>query len=270
MGLADIVILVKGGGEVGSAVAHRLARCHFKVCIAETPHPLAVCRTVAFCEAVYDGEKEVEGVTAKLVGSAEEVLQCWKENKVPVIVDPEASIKDVLHPDVVIDAIMAKRNLVTRIGDAPLVIGLGPGFEAPKDVHVVVETNHSHNLGRVILHGQAEANTGIPLAIGGYTTERAIHAPEEGRFICDRNIGDRVSAGEVVAFLEGRPLRAEIGGLLRGLLRSGLMVKRETKLVEIDPVGPEEACYIIRDKMRTISGGVLEAILMQLNARVKG
>ncbi len=263
--LSTLVVLVKGGGELASAVAHRLVRSHFRVCLTETPHPLAVCRGVAFCEAVYDGEKEVEGVVARLVRSAPEIPECWNESKLPVIVDPEASIKDSLRPDVVVDAIMAKRNLVTKIGDALLVIGLGPGFEAPKDVHMVVETNYSNNLGRVILQGRAEADTGIPVAIGGYTTQRAIHAPQEGYFTSDRKIGDPVSAGEIIGFVKDYPLTPEIDGILRGLLRSGLVVKQGTKLAEIDPLGPKEVCYTIRDKMRAIAGGVLEAILMQFN-----
>ena len=250
---------------MGSAVAHRLAQCHFKVCITEIPFPLAVCRGVSFCQAVYDGEKEVEGVVAKLVRAAQEIPEWWKEGKVPIMVDPEASVKDFLHPDVIVDAIMAKRNTGTRIDNAPLVIGLGPGFEAPKDVHMVVETNYSHNLGRVILQGRAEADTGIPVNIGGYTTQRVVHAPQEGNFVTDKDIGDSISAGETIGFIGDYPIITEIGGIIRGLLRSGLVVSKGMKLAEIDPLGPKEVCYTIREKMRAIAGGVLEAILMYYN-----
>jgi xanthine dehydrogenase accessory factor len=263
--LSQLVILIRGGGEIASGVAHKLAHAHFRVCLTEVPHPLAVSRGVAFCEAIYDGEKKVEGVTAKRVESASEIAGAWQENELPIIVDPEALVKNSLKPQVLIDAIMAKKNLGTRITDAPLVIGLGPGFTAGSDVHMVVETNHSENLGRVILEGEAEKDTGIPIAIAGLTSERALHAPEKGLFQTDKEIGDLITAGEVVASVAGQPVKAEIDGIMRALLRSGIVVEKGTKLGEIDPAGNKEACFTIRPKMRTIAGGVLEAIMMRYN-----
>jgi xanthine dehydrogenase accessory factor len=263
--LKELTVLIKGGGEVASCVAHRLYRAHFKVCLTEVSQPLAVSRGVSFSEAVYDGEKEVEGVVAKLVKSAGEIPAVWGENKIPIIVDPEATIKDVLHPDILIDAIMAKRNVGTRITDAALVIGLGPGFRAGKDVHLVVETNNSERLGEVIFAGEAEENTGIPIAIGGLTSERALHATDEGLFVAEREMGEQVIAGEIIALVGGQAIQAPIGGIIRALLRSGIEVKEGTKLVEIDPVASKEICYSIRARMRAIAGGVLEAILIRFN-----
>jgi xanthine dehydrogenase accessory factor len=263
--LSDLTIVIRGGGEVASAVAHRLARCHFRVCLTEVPYPQAVSRGVAFCEAIYDGEKEVEGIVAKSVGSTAEVFEVWAEDKIPIMVDPEASIKDSLHPEVLIDAIMAKRNLGTKISAAPLVIGMGPGFRVGRDAHVVVETNYSMNLGKVILSGEAEKDTKIPIPIAGLTFARALHAPKEGLFSSQKNIGDSISSGEVIAFVGGQPVKAEVGGILRGLLRNRLKVKKGTKLGEIDPLGSKEDCYIIRPKMRAIAGGALEATLMHCN-----
>jgi xanthine dehydrogenase accessory factor len=263
--LSRLVVLIKGGGEVASGVAHKLARAHFRVCLTETSEPLAVSRGVAFCEAVYDGEKEIEGIVARRVKSADQIPKVWQEGQIPIIVDPQASIKRDLNPDVLVDAIMAKRNLGTRVTDAPLVIGLGPGFEAGRDVHTVVETNNSESLGRVILEGEAEEDTGIPLAAGGLTFERALYSPRGGLFQTDKIIGDRVTAGEVVASVAGQSVKAEIDGIIRALLRSGIMVKKGTKLGEIDPSGDKEACYTIRPRVRAIAGGVLEAILMHYN-----
>jgi xanthine dehydrogenase accessory factor len=260
-----LIIIIRGGGEVASAVAHVLARCHFRVCLTEALYPQAVCRGVVFCEALYDGEKEVEGIVAQAVDSVEEVFAVWAEDKMPIMVDPEASIKDALHPEVLIDAIMAKRNLGTKLSDAPLVIGMGPGFRVGRDVHAVVETNNSANLGRVILEGQGESDTGIPLEIGGFTFERVLHATEEGLFSSRKNIGDGISSGEVVALVGKQPVKADVGGVLRGLIRDGLKVKKGTKVGEIDPLGSKEDCYIIRPKMRAIAGGALEAILMHYN-----
>ena len=264
-GLSQLVVFIKGGGEVASGVAHRLARANFRVCMTETSQPLAVSRGVAFCEAIYNGQKEVEGVVARQVSSADEIPKVWHEGEIPIIVDPGASIRDALNPDILVDAIMAKRNLGTKISDAPLVIGLGPGFQAGRDVHMVVETNNSENLGKVILKGEAEADTGIPIAIGGLTSERVLHSPRDGLFLTDKGIGDVVAAGEVVASVAEQPVGAEIDGVVRALLRSGIVVGKGTKLGEIDPSGNREVCYIIRARIRAIAGGVLEAILMRFN-----
>jgi len=265
MELTQLVVLIRGGGEVASGVAHRLARAHFKVCITEIAQPLAVSRGVAFCEAIYDGKKEVEGVIARRITSANEIPKVWQENEIPIIVDPEASIKNTLNPNVVVDAIMAKRNLGTKITDAPLVIGLGPGFMAGKDVHMVVETNDGESLGRVITEGEAEKDTGIPVAIDGLTFERVLHSPKDGLFLTKKEIGDFVAAGEIVVSVAGHPIKAEIGGIIRALMRSGTKVAKGTKLGEIDPSGSKKACYTIRPKISTIADGVLEAILMRYN-----
>ena len=264
-GLNRLVILIKGGGEAASAVAHKLFRAHFRVCMTEIPRPLAVSRGVSFCEAIYDGEKEVEGIVANLVSSVEDIPLIWAENKLPIIVDPQASIRSSLYPDVIVDAIMAKRNLGTKIDDAPLVIGLGPGFCVGKDVHMVIETNNSENLGKVILSGEAEPDTGIPLSIGGLTEERVLHSPTKGLLHFVREIGDLVATGDTVAWVDNHPVKARISGVLRALLRDGLEVDTKTKLGEIDPSGDKQACYTIRPKMRAIAGGVLEAILMHFN-----
>jgi len=261
--LTKLVVLIRGGGEVASGVAHRLARAHFRVCMTEIPQPLAVSRGAAFSEAIYDGKKEVEGVVARHVTSAPGITKAWQQGEIPIIIDPEASIKSTLNPDALVDAIMAKRNLGTRLTDAPLVIGLGPGFKAGKDVHMVVETNNSQSLGKVILKGEAEKDTAVPIAIGGLTFERVLHSPKNGLFQSDKEIGDPVAAGEVMASVAGQPLKAKTGGIIRALMRRGAKVVKETKLGEIDPSGSKKACYTIRPKMSTIADGVLEAILMR-------
>ena len=263
--LSKLVVLIRGGGEVASGVAHKLARARFRVCLTEVAQPLAVSRGVAYCEAVYDGEKEVEGITARRAESANEILKLWREGRIPVVVDPETSVRKAIKPGVLVDAIMAKKNLGTKTGHAPLVIGLGPGFKAGKDAHLVVETNNSERLGRVISDGEAEANTGIPVAIGGLTNERALHADQSGVFLTDRDIGDSASAGEVIATVAGKPVKAAIDGIVRAMLRDGTAVGKGDKLGEIDPSGNVEDCYTIRPRMRAIAGGVLEAIMMRYN-----
>lgn len=261
-----LVVLIRGAGEMATGVAHRLHRCHLRVCLLEIPKPLAVRRTVCFSEAVYDGEKEVEGVWAKLIHTPDEIHPVWEEGKVPVLVDPE--FKKTCHflkPDVVIDAILAKKNLGTTREDAPLVIGLGPGFTAGADVHVVIETNRGHDLGRVIMKGKAQADTGIPGEVGGYSVERVLRTKKEGIFRSFYSIGDQVGKGTVVAAVDDFPIIAEISGVIRGLLRNGVEVKKGTKIGDIDPRGKREYCYTISEKARAIGGGVLEAILHRFN-----
>ena len=250
---------------MATGVAHRLASSHFKVYMTETSNPQAVRRKVAFSEALFDSEKEVEGITAKRVESADHILEVWRDGKIPLLIDPEAEVKDFLKPDVLIDATLAKKNLGTKMTDAPLVIGLGPGFHAGRDVHLVIETKRGHNLGRIISNGKAEPNTGIPGAIGGYTEERVIRAPKDGSFKTLKKIGDGVRANEKVGIIENMPVRSRIAGIIRGLLRDGTEVWKGMKLGDVDPRGIKGYCYTISDKARTVSGGVLQAILEYFN-----
>ncbi|MFZ4438436.1 MAG: selenium-dependent molybdenum cofactor biosynthesis protein YqeB [Syntrophales bacterium] len=263
--LKALIILIKGGGEMASGVALRLVRSGFRVCITEIPEPLAVRRGVSFCEAVFAGKKEIEGLVGKLVSGREEILRAWENGEAPVLIDPGCAIRKILSPDVVVDAILAKRNTGTALSDAPLVIGLGPGFRAGRDVHFVIETNRGHHLGRVIEEGEAEADTGIPGDIGGYTWERVLRAPVGGRFRGKKQIGDRIEEGEIVADVEGVPLMATISGVLRGILHDGLQVVPNMKVADVDPRALRENCLTVSDKARAIAGGVLEAILIKYN-----
>jgi xanthine dehydrogenase accessory factor len=225
-----------------------------------------VSRGTTYSEAAFDGTKTIEGVTALLVtGTRAEIFKVWKSGELPLVIDPRASMIRELQPDVVIDATMAKGNNGTTINDAPLVIGMGPGFYAGRDVHIIIETNHSNNLGRVITEGEAENDTGTPVALGGLTKERVIWAPRKGTFTTNRRIGDKLAIGDVIGKIERLPLRAPVDGILRGLIRDGVSVTEGTKMIEIDPINDETVCYIIRDKMRAIAGGVLEAIMMEFN-----
>ncbi len=263
--LNDLLILIRGAGEMATGVAHRLSSCHFKVCMTEALNPQAVRREVAFSEAIFDSEKEVEGITSKWVKSPDHISEVWEDKKIPILIDPDAKVKDLLKPDVLIDATLAKKNLGTKIMDAPLVIGLGPGFHAGKDVHLVIETNRGHNLGRIIANGEAEPNTGIPGPIAGYTEERVIRAPKEGKFKALRMIGDDVKANENVGMVGNVEVRSKIAGVIRGLLRDGTEVWNGMKLGDVDPRGIKSHCHTISDKARTISGGVLQAILERFN-----
>jgi xanthine dehydrogenase accessory factor len=263
--LNNMCVMIRGGGEMASGVAHRLFRAHFKVFMTEIPHPLCVRRTVSFCEALFDGAQEVEGVTARFVSSPKEVSAVWDEGMIPLLIDPQGISRDVIKPSVIVDAILAKRNTGTHTGDAPLVIGLGPGFWAGRDVDVVIETNRGHDLGRVIYDGPPEPDTGVPGAISGVTAQRVLRAPRDGVFRPEKEIGAMVAEGETVAWVEDESVTATIAGVLRGLLREGMSVQKGLKSGDVDPRGKRENCFTISEKTRAIGGGVLEAILTHFN-----
>jgi xanthine dehydrogenase accessory factor len=251
---------------MASAIAWRLfsAHCHH-IFMMEVDKPLAVRREVSFCEAVYEGHKTVEDVEALRVRDDGELQGAWTNKKIAVMVDPHWRILKRIRPDVVVDAILAKKNLGTHLAEADLVIGLGPGFTAGKDVHMVIETNRGHNLGRIITTGGAEPNTGIPGSIGGQGIKRVLWAPAKGVFKALRSIGDLVKSGEVIGSVGGKEIRAQIDGALRGLIRTGTHVPSGLKLGDIDPRAQRQFCYTISDKARAVSGSVLEAILRIYN-----
>ena len=261
-------IIVRGGGDLATGTIHRLWSCGFKVLVLETKMPAAIRRQVSVCEAVYDGEVVVEGMKAIRIFSWEQAEKIIESGAVPVLVDPEGASIDMLHPRVVIDAILAKRNLGTHREMAPLTIGLGPGFCGGKDVDVVIETKRGHNLGRVIYSGMAAPNTGIPGMVGGYAKERVLHAPVEGTFKGYAGIGDIVEAGAPVAAVIGNdgtatPLTAGFSGIVRGLLRDGYPVTKGFKVADIDPRKEELAnCFTISDKARCIAGSVRRRLTM--------
>jgi len=263
--IQKIKIIIRGAGDLATGVALRLHRAGFKnLLLLERDHPLAVRRLVAFSEAVTQGEISVEGIRAQKI-SPENAGDPWQDGTIPVLVDPEGESIAGLRPQVVIDAILAKRNTGTTAKDADLVIGLGPGFTAGKDVHCVIETMRGHGLGRVIYSGTALADTGVPGSIGGYTGERLLRAPEDGLFVTSHDIGDRVNKDQRVATVDGVPVTAQISGVLRGLLRTDTPVTKGTKLGDIDPRGKTDFCQTASDKAMAIGGGVLEAILARCN-----
>lgn len=264
--LRNVVVGVKGAGEMASGIAWRLWQANIRrIFMLEIPRPMAVRRRVSFCEAVYENEFCVDGVPAIRVESAAETYRAWEQGKIAVAVDPHWALIGQLQPQIVIDAILAKMNLGTCIDEAPLVIGLGPGFQAGVDVHMVIETNRGHNLGRILLAGAAEANTGIPGDIGGYAQERVLRAPCAGVFTAAADIGVSVRSGEKIGQVGAEPVLAGIAGVIRGLLRQGTEVERGAKLGDIDPRGDTSYCLTVSDKALAIGGAALEAILRIYN-----
>ena len=296
----NLLIICRGAGDLATGIIHRLHRAGHRVIALETDYPAAIRRQVSFCEAVYDGSAVVEGVTARLVPAladaetdtetysgendtpaAHIVSEKWDSSaieavleagEVPLLIDQKGESIALLKPDVVVDAIIAKKNLGTTINMAPLVIGVGPGFTAGQDVHLVIESMRGHNLARIITDGMAQPNTGVPGNIAGFTSERVIHAPAAGYIHDVRKIGDIVQKGDEIARIypdkesydnalsEYVPVNATITGIIRGLIREGYYFRKGFKIADIDPRESEITnCFTISDKARSIAGSVLEA-----------
>ena len=297
----NLLIICRGAGDLATGIIHRLHRAGHRVIALETDYPAAIRRQVSFCEAVYDGSAAVEGVTARLVPAltdaetdtetysgindtpaAHIASEKWDSSaieavleagEVPLLIDPKGESVALLKPDVVVDAIIAKKNLGTTINKAPLVIGVGPGFTAGQDVHLVIESMRGHNLARIITDGMAQPNTGVPGNIAGFTSERVIHAPAAGYIHDVRKIGDIVQKGDEIARIypdkesydnalsEYVPVNATITGIIRGLIREGYYFREGFKIADIDPRESELTnCFTISDKARSIAGSVLEAV----------
>lgn len=297
----NLLIICRGAGDLATGIIHRLHRAGHRVIALETDYPAAIRRQVSFCEAVYDGSAAVEGVTARLVPAladaesdtetysgindtpaAHIVSEKWDSSaieavleagEVPLLIDQKGESIALLKPDVVVDAIIAKKNLGTTIDMAPLVIGVGPGFTAGHDVHLVIESMRGHNLARIITDGMAQHNTGVPGNIAGFTSERVIHAPAAGYIHDVRKIGDIVQKGDEIARIypdkesydnalsEYVPVNATITGIIRGLIREGYYFRKGFKIADIDPRESELSnCFTISDKARSIAGSVLEAV----------
>ena len=260
-----MMVLIKGAGDLATGIAYRLKKSGFHIVMTEIHKPTTVRRTVAFSQAVFDNEIVIEGIKGVKVNNINEIYEEIREGNIPIIIDEKADIIKELRPDVVVDAIIAKKNLGTSIEDAAIVIGVGPGFEAKVDCHLVVETKRGHYLGKVIEEGSAIPNTGVPGNIGGYTKERIIRASSNGKIKPVVEIGDFVKKGDIVAYIDGIEVLAEIDGIVRGMLQEGIEVFKGMKSGDIDPRCEKDHCFTISDKARSIGGGVLEAIMYMNN-----
>lgn len=256
-----MLVLIRGGGDLASGIAVRLHRSGFQVVITELAQPRVVRRSVSFAEAVFHNQAQVEGIIAELHSDPDEIRAALRAGIIPVLVDPDLAYLDSLNPDIVVDARMRKKPPERGKELATLVIGLGPGFVAGENCHAVIETNRGHDLGRVLWSGAAQADTGIPGDVLGYSSERVLRAPTDGDLASQASIGDQVKAGSLIAQVNGQDVLAPFDGILRGLLQPGSRVKQGMKIGDLDPRNNPELVFLVSDKSRAIGGGVLEAIL---------
>lgn len=260
----DHLVVLRGGGDLATGVAWRMRRAGFPVVILELARPLAIRRRVAFSSVVLEGEMVLEGIKASLVASPSDAIPVADRGEVAVTVSadlPEFS----RPPSVLVDCRLAKRNIDTRIDQARLVVGLGPGFDAGIDCDAVVETKRGHRLGKVVWDGTAAPDTGVPGHVGGESARRVLRAPGPGPVAWSVDIGDAVVSGVPVGKVGETAVVAPISGVVRGLITPGHIAEEGLKIGDIDPRGERSACFEISDKAMSVGGGVLEAALTRLD-----
>ncbi|MDR1193710.1 MAG: EF2563 family selenium-dependent molybdenum hydroxylase system protein [Peptococcaceae bacterium] len=260
MALSRMTVVIRGGGDLATGVAQKLWRAGFAVALLELAQPTAIRRSVALSSAMADGASQVEDMIARRLEDPAGCQAVWEKGEIPVLADPGCDTLPVLRPSIFVDATLAKRNLGTHRGMAPVTIALGPGFSAPEDVDAVIETMRGHYLGRLITKGEAQPNTGVPGELGGKTAERVVHAPVAGVVSHRHRIGDQVSRGEIIFLIGGTAVPSPLDGTLRGLIGAGLAVHQGMKCADVDPRPAGEVdCFTISDKARCLGGAVLEA-----------
>lgn len=258
-------VIIRGGGDLATGVAEVLYQSGFKILILDIEKPSSIRRSVCFSEAIYNGITEVENIICKKVENENEIEKCWNEKIIPIMVDEKGEVIKKIRPDVVVDSIIAKKNLGTTRDMAPITIALGDGFEAGKDVDIVVETMRGHNLGRIITSGRAMKNTGIPGEIKGISKDRVIYSLANGKFSSIKKIGDTVQKDEIIGYVGDIEIRGKISGVLRGIIRDGYQVTKNMKIGDIDPrIEEKNNCFTISDKARSLGGAVLRAIMLRL------
>ena len=265
-----MIVLIRGGGDLASGIALRLYRAGLRIVMTELPQPLAVRRLVSFSEAVYAGETTVEGITAKRVndpGDALRILNVFAKGQIPVLIDPDGAAIRAVHPTVVVDARMLKQAVPLPEERINLLIGLGPGFTAAGNCHAAVETNRGHTLGRVYWTGGPQPDTGVPDAVQDQRIERVLRAPTDGEVVAHAQLGEIIEAGQLIAEVDGQPVKAGFRGALRGLLRTGVQVSEGLKIGDLDPRADSSLCWLVSDKSLAVAGGVLEAILTRSELR---
>ena len=256
-----MLVVIRGAGDLATGIALRLHRAGYQIVMTDLPAPTSIRRTVCFSEAIRLGEMTVEDISARKAETPEEALTLAQSGIVAVLADPTGACIPTLRPGAMVDAILAKKNLGTALTDAPVVIGVGPGFTVGIDCHAAVETMRGHTLGRAIYQGSALPNTNIPGLVGGYAGERVLRAPADGVFTRILDIGDEVQPGDIAGTVNGQPMKCTIGGVVRGILPSGTPVHLGMKSGDVDPRCKPEYCTTASDKALAVGGGALEAIL---------
>ena len=256
------LVLIRGTGEIGSAVAVALFRAGLQVVLHDRPRPSHGRRRSALTDALFEGRAALEGVTAKYARALDDLpymLACGRA--VPVTDQAFTLVSQALRPEVLVDARMrkhvvpeAQRRLV------PLTIGLGPNFVAGESVDLVVETAYGPDLGRIIEVGRSADPVGEPQPLAGHGRERFVYAPLGGTFRTALNIGSSVRASHIIGSIGDVPVHAPLSGCLRGLAHDGAEVEPGAKIVEVDVSAVSQSLDRIGERPRRIAEAVVAEV----------
>lgn len=249
------LVLVCGADEFGSAIVHRLFRTQFRVGLVALDHPLTMIRGNTFAQAVFTGAAEVEGVSVRKA-VVTEAAGLIDRDSVPIMSANIIGVMEVLNPEIVIDARVKALSEDVQVGDASLVIGIGEGRIAGGDCDIVVNAYPGYDLGRLVYRGSV---TQDPTVAERWREKSWLKCHSGGIYIPMKKIGQAVNQGELICKVGEEDVRADIDGVVCGLLRHGVEVPSHSVVGEIDSRGSEDFCYSISDLGRAVSGGVLEA-----------
>lgn len=249
---------------MGTGVALELWRAGLRrLVLLDCARPRAIRRLVVFSEAVFEGTARVEGIEARLCPDVASCRELWRQgHALPLLVDEEGRSLEDFRPQVFVDATLSKKARGLSPDLAPLVIALGPGIEAGRDVHCVIES-FGPDMGRCIWQGRALPDTGIPCE-HGRREQRVAHAPCGGIFTSPLPLGGPVRQGQEIGQVDGTPVTAPLSGRLRGLLRSGLPVRAGARLCDIEPL-EHVPLDRVAQRARCLGRGVLRAIAARAN-----
>lgn len=260
----DYIVLIRGAGELASAIGLTLNRVGFKVIMTELPIPLAIRRSVCFGDAMFAESSKVENVTS-VKSDLNNYNEILNNHRIPILLDSIDFI-NIIKPEFYIDARMLKKDVIDRRGRSCFTVGIGPGFTVGKNCDVIVETMRGHNLGKILWNGSAQKNTGIPGSVGGESGRRVVHSNFDGRVKWNVDFGDIVDENQVIGKIDGIEIKSQISGMIRGLISQKVAIIKEMKIADIDPRGNTIDYKTISDKDRNIGRGVLEAIMIHLNS----
>lgn len=236
--------VVIGAGEVGSAIAVALHRAGCAVVVTDEIDPAWPRRGMAFTNAWYIGNAELDGEAAVFCASLKSIPSILDRHRaIAATTWSWAGIAAALDPVCIIDATLRGPGAGglpgTRGSGQAITLAIVP---APVGVPSV----------DVVLGCPPEAES----VTGGGNVARAVRS---GRFATSRRIGDRVAAGEIVGGVGALPVAAPCDGVLRGLAARGARIAEGAPLVEVDARGDPVLCFGLEPRAVVIANDVLRA-----------
>jgi len=256
------IAIVRGVGDVGSAIIWELHHAGFNVVAHENRQSRTIRRHMAFSDALWDGTAVLQGLTIfhkNSIDDVEAMLDAGDE--VALYSGPLTCLTNALKPQLIVDGRIQKFSTIeTIINQASLTLGVGPGFIAQEHVDFVIESCWGNELGNIIKNGSARDPVPVPPKLNGVGWQRFIRSDKNGEFNSHKKIGQYVDENQPIGMLDEQHILAPISGHIRGLLRSGFCVGAGEKLCEIDPRAEFAHFEGLAERPHAIAKGVVRAV----------